>query len=206
MSKVLHIECSPRKGRSHSINVANEFLSAYRVKNPRVEIESLNVWDMDLPDFNGAMLEAKYAVISGESATKDQANSWAQVQALFDHFNQFDIYVLSVPMWNFGIPYRLKQYIDVITQPGMAWSYSPEESYKGLLKDKSAVVIYSSGDSYAEGTGFESFDLQKSYMNLWLNFIGISEIKTINVEATLFPDKNTENQAKRDASKLGFEF
>lgn len=206
MPKLLHIECSPRKVKSHSINIANEFLSAYRLKNPNAEIETLNVWYADLPDFNGEILEAKYAVINSDTATQEQADAWSKIQVLFDHFNQFDTYVFSVPMWNFSIPYRLKQYIDVITQPGMAWSYSPEESYQGLLKNKKAVVVYSSGDGYAEGTGFEAYDLQKPYVNLWLNFIGISEINTINVEATLFPDRSTEDQAKRDAIKLGVDF
>ena len=177
MHKVLHIESSPRKSRSHSISVANEFLEAYKSQKPDTEIETLDIWSMDLPVFDGHMLDAKYAVINGESPTDEQAAAWKTVENIFNHFNTADLYVISVPMWNFGIPYRLKQYIDVITQPGMAWSYSSEESYKGLLKDKSAVVIYSSGDGYGEGTGFEAYDLQKPYINLWLNFIGVSNIK-----------------------------
>jgi len=206
MAKLLHIEASPRKQRSHSITVAEEFLSAYKVKNPSTEIETLDIWRMDLPQFDGAALEAKYAVIGGDNPSNEQEKAWGEIQKLFAQFNNADIYLISVPMWNFGIPYRLKQYIDVITQPGMAWSYSPEESYKGLLQNKRAVVVYSSGDSYAQGTGFEAYDLQKPYLNLWLNFIGITDITTLNVEATLFPDRNTENQAKQQASKLGFEF
>ncbi len=202
MGKLLHIESSPRKTRSHSIAVAKEFINAYKTKYGSDTVETLDIWSMALPSFDGDMLDAKYAVIGGESPTPQQQSAWDSVQSLFDQFNSADAYLFSVPMWNFNIPYRLKHYIDLITQPGMAWSYSPEESYKGLLQNKTALVIYSSGDGYGEGTGFESFDMQKPYINLWLSFIGISNIKTISVEATLFPDRNSEEQAKQAVLKL----
>lgn len=202
MTKILHIEGSPRKMHSHSSDVANTFLSNYQQHNPGTEITTLAIWNTQLPELDDAMLNAKYAVMRGENPSGAQASAWENVQNHFNYFNQADLYVLSVPMWNFGIPYRLKHYIDVITQPGMAWSYSPEESYQGLLQNKQAVVIYSSGDGYAEGTGFESFDLQKPYINLWLNFIGITDIKTITAEATLFAERSTENDAKKLASEL----
>ena len=35
---------------------------------------------------------------------------------------------------------------------------------------KEATVVYTSGDGYGEGTGFESYDLQKPYMTLWLTY------------------------------------
>jgi FMN-dependent NADH-azoreductase len=51
MTKLLYIEASPRKDRSHSSQVANEFLDAYKAKNPDHEIEHLPLFEVDLPDF-----------------------------------------------------------------------------------------------------------------------------------------------------------
>lgn len=202
MTKLLHIEASPRKSRSRSIEVAHEFINAYKTKHGSDAIETMDIWSMSLPPFNGDMLDAKYAVMSGTEPTEQQQTAWGSVQKMFDHFNSADTYLISVPMWNFNIPYQLKHYIDIITQPGMAWSYTPEEGYKGLLKNKTALVVYSSGDAYGQGTGFEAYDLQKPYINLWLNFIGITDIKTINVEASLFPDRSNEEIAKQEAIKM----
>lgn len=60
-------------------------------------------------------------------------------------------------MWNFGIPYRLKQYIDILVQPGYTFSYSPEQGYTGLV-NKPAAVVYARGGDYsskeAAGEGF----------------------------------------------------
>lgn len=206
MPKLLHIEASPRNSRSRSTRIANEFLSAYQTKNAEDEVEKLDIWNAALPAFDGEMLEAKYAVIHQEQHTQEQATAWEKVRSLFDQFDSADRYLFTVPMWNFGIPYRLKQYVDIITQPGMAWSYSPEESYKGLLQNKKAVVVYTSGDRYGQGTGFESFDLQKPYFKLWLNFIGITDIIELKYEGTLFPESsNAEEDVIRHAMKVAVE-
>ena len=124
------------------------------------------------------------------------------IALVFDTFNDADHYLFSVPMWNFNIPYKLKHYIDIVTQPGMSWSYSPDDGYKGLMTEKTATVIYATGDGYSEGTGFESFDLQKPYVNLWLTFLGFKKIDKVIIDRTLFDAETAEKNALDVALKL----
>jgi len=200
--KLNYIECSPRTTRSHSSKIANQYLEQAKKNVSDLEIRHINLWDEDLPEFNGEMLNAKYSVISGENPSGDQEAAWASVKAIFDTFNDADHYLFSVPMWNFNIPYKLKHYIDIVTQPGMSWSYNPDDGYKGLMTDKTATVIYASGDGYSEGTGFESYDLQKPYVNLWLTFIGFKKIDKVIVDRTLFDAETAEKKALDVALKL----
>lgn len=189
MQKVIYLEASPRKERSHSIKAAQAYLAQLKRDNPEISIKKIDVWDYDLPEFNGEMLNAKYSVLHGGEPTGDEIAAWASVRALFDEFADAEHYVIATPMWNFNIPYKLKHYIDVITQPGMAWSYTPEEGYKGLMGGRTAKVFFASGDGYEPGTGFEAFDMQKPYINLWLNFIGFDSIERVVAQRTLFePD------------------
>jgi FMN-dependent NADH-azoreductase len=44
-------------------------------------------------------------------------------------------------MWNFGVPYVLKHYIDVITQPGLTFSFNPATGFSGLVTGRPATVI-----------------------------------------------------------------
>ena len=148
------------------------------------------------------MLNAKYSVIRGTDPSADEVSAWSNVKNIFDEFNDADHYLFSVPMWNFNIPYKLKHYIDIITQPGMSWSYTPEDGYKGLMTDKTATIIYSTGDGYGEGTGFESFDMQKPYVNLWLTFLGFKKIERVVVDRTLFDAETAEKNALDVALKL----
>ena len=200
--KLNYIECSPRTTRSHSSKIANQYLEQAKKNVSDLEIRHINLWDEDLPEFNGEMFNAKYSVISGENPSGDQESAWASVKGIFDTFNDADHYLFSVPMWNFNIPYKLKHYIDIVTQPGMSWSYNPDDGYKGLMTDKTATVIYASGDGYSEGTGFESYDLQKPYVNLWLTFIGFKKIEKVIIDRTLFDAETAEKNALDVALKL----
>ena len=84
----------------------------------------------------------------------------------------------------------------------MSWSFSPEDGYKGLMTDKTATVIYASGDGYSEGTGFESFDIQKPYVNLWLKFLGFKKIDKVIIDRTRFDAETAEKNALAVALKL----
>ena len=202
MKKIIYIEASPRKKRSHSKNIANEYLDKVRENDSTVEIKTIDLWSMDLPEFTGDMMDAKYAVINGTDPSDAQKNAWSKVTDIFNEFADADHYVFSVPMWNFNIPYKLKHFIDIVTQPGLSWSYTPDDGYKGLMGGRTATVIYASGDGYSEGTGFESYDLQKPYINLWLTFIGFDKIEKVITDRTLFEPEEAEKRASDVALKL----
>ena len=200
--KINYIECSPRGERSHSTKIAQAYLEQAKKNIPDLELNHINPWSLNLPEFDGDMLNAKYSVIRGTDPSADEVSAWSNVKNIFDEFNNADHYLFSVPMWNFNIPYKLKHYIDIITQPGMSWSYTPEDGYKGLMTDKTATIIYSTGDGYGDGTGFESFDMQKPYVNVWLTFLGFKKIERVVVDRTLFDAETAEKNALDVALKL----
>ena len=200
--KINYIECSPRGERSHSTKIAQAYIEQAKKNIPDLELNHINPWSLNLPEFDGDMLNAKYSVIRGTDPSADEVSAWSNVKKIFDEFNNADHYLFSVPMWNFNIPYKLKHYIDIITQPGMSWSYTPDDGYKGLMTDKTATIIYATGDGYGAGTGFESFDLQKPYVNLWLTFLGFKKIERVVVDRTLFDAETAEKNALDVALKL----
>ncbi len=185
MSKLLHIEASPRGKRSASISVAQNFLDVYRAKHPGDTIVTLDLWHTKLPEFDGATIDAKYAVIHSQSLGSDEAKAWQAVTKVANDFKSADKYLFSLPMWNFGIPYKLKHFIDVLVQPGLAFKFTPGEGYKGLVTGKSAVAIYARGGAYGPGSGAEGYDSQSAYLRQILGFIGITGIQEIFVEPTM---------------------
>ena len=200
--KINYIECSPRGTRSHPSKIAQAYIEQAKKNISDLELNHINPWSLDLPEFNGDMLDAKYSVIRGDNPSDAEVSAWSNVKSIFDEFNSADHYLFSVPMWNFNIPYKLKHYIDIVTQPGMSWSYTPEDGYKGLMTDKTATIIYATGDGYSEGTGFESFDMQKPYVNLWLTFLGFKQIEKVVIDRTLFDAETAEKNALDVALKL----
>lgn len=185
MAKLLYVESSPRKSRSSSIAVARAFLDAYRSAHPTDEVDVWDLWSQPLPEFDGATIDAKYAVLHGTSHSPEQVVAWNKVREIASRFTSADKYLISLPMWNFGIPYKLKHLIDVITQPGLTFSFSPQTGYQGLVTGKPAVVVYARGGAYSAGTGAEAMDLQKPYVETWLRFIGFTDLRSVVIEPTL---------------------
>src|SRR3546814_17687364 len=110
-------------------------------------------------------------------------------------------------MWNFGVPYPLKHYIDVVTLPGQNWCWTRSGGYLPLLRDKRAILVYTSANNYCSdrvGQGVQ-LELQKPFMRKWLGFIGVEVIGEIVVAPTLtYQDSLGEVlvRAKREAKQL----
>ena len=185
MAKLLYIEASPRKSRSKSIEVAQTFVSAFQGTHPSVEVDKLDLWATELPRFDGPTVDAKYAILHGLVHTPEEAKAWKSVEDVIARFKSADWYLFSLPMWNFGVPYVLKHFIDVIIQPGLTFSFTPAEGYKGLVTGKKAVAVYARGGAYGPGTGAEDYDLQSKTLAGIMGFIGITDFAHIFVEPTL---------------------
>lgn len=184
MARVLYIQSSPRKERSKSNQVATVFLETYRQTHPNDTIQLFNIFEEELPSFDGLKVQAKYSIMHEVDHTPEEKQAWGAVEKVISHFKDADKYILSLPMWNFSIPYRLKQYFDLLIQPGYTFT-AGENGYEGLVKSKPIVVVYARGGAYLEGTEAEAFDMQKKYVELLLGFMGFETIYSIVVEPTL---------------------
>ncbi len=103
----------------------------------------------------------------------------------------------------------MEDFIDVITQPGLAFNFSPEEDYTGLVTGRSAVVIYARGGSYTDDPNTTSLDFQKPYLETLLGFIGFSNIQSVVIEPTLGTPEQTDlaiQRAKDLATTIASEF
>ena len=69
------------------------------------------------------------AVFAGEQPAGRRRRRLARRATTFRRFDAADRYLFSVPMWNAGVPYILKQFIDVVSQPGMVFGFDPDEGY-----------------------------------------------------------------------------
>lgn len=183
-TRLLHIDGSPRATRSRSSSVAETFLSALGERDDAPEIERLDVWQAHLPDLANGMIEGRYDLIGGNPVPSELATAWDDIQRHADHFLSFDSYLISTPMWNFGLPYRLKHYIDVVTQPGMAFSNDREGNVEGHAAGKKVMIIAASAMPIVPGGALAQFDFQLRFLESWLGFIGVSEMHSLRVAPT----------------------
>ncbi|OYT97972.1 MAG: FMN-dependent NADH-azoreductase [Burkholderiales bacterium PBB1] len=204
MPHLLHIQSSPRHQRSASIEVAQAFMGAWTSRHTQATIDTLDVWTTPLPEFDGEALGAKYAALEGTPRSPAQLKAWESIEALGQRFHRADLIVISVPMWNFGIPYRLKHLIDAVSQKDVLFTFD-ERGLLGLLGGRKAVVVAARGVALGENFPAAEFDHQTSYLTMWARMVGITEVHTVSVEKTLFgPEADTASraQAKAEAASL----
>ena len=206
MTTLLHVSASPPGAASESRALASVFLDAYREVNPDVMVETLDLWQAALPVFGPVGASAKMIAFGGGIPGGEQAVIWAQAQQLADQFTAADAYLFSVPMWNAGVPYVFKQWIDIITQPRMLFGFDPAVGYSGLVHGKKAAAIYTSG-VYAPGVPIEyGTDFHASFVSDWLRFVGVTDVTEIRFQPTLLTaspevDQATAHAAAREAAK-----
>lgn len=185
MTKLLHISASPRGARSESLALASRFLRVYREQNPSHTVEEWDLWDGTLPAFGPPAAAAKMDVFAGVEPSGEGAAAWAAARAAFSRFAAADKLLFSVPMWNASVPYVLKQFIDVVSQPGLVFGFDPAAGYSGLLTGRKAAVVYTSA-VYGEGRG-PAFgaDFQQPFFDGWLRWAGIADLTTVSFRPDL---------------------
>jgi FMN-dependent NADH-azoreductase len=198
VSKLLHISSSPRGEASTSLKIASTFVETFRAANPEAEIEHWDLWDGTLPAFGPAGAAAKMTVFGGGEPADEAGEAWQAARRAFERFDSADRLLFSVPMWNANVPYILKQFIDVVSQPGWIFGVDVESGYHHLLagRGKRAAVIYTSavwGPPLGPQFGR---DFQSTFFRDWLEWTGITEIDEIRYHPTLTGDAA---EALRDA-------
>ena len=185
MTDLLHISSSPRGTASESLALATRYLETVQSLRSDIRVDEWDLWDGSLPSFGPDGAGAKMRIFAGETPVGAQEVAWYRARLAFERFAAADHYVFSIPMWNAGVPYITKQFIDVVSQPGMVFGFDPVAGYSGLLTGKSATVIYTSA-VYGEGRGavFGS-DFQRPYFEDWLRWAGVDDIRSIEFRPNL---------------------
>ena len=180
--KLLEIQSSPRGESSDSISLTQSFIEACKPDNGSIVVDTLNVWHERLPEFDYEAIGAKYKAVKHESMTAAESKVWERIQSLIQRFQNADRIVIGTPMWNFSLPYKLKQLIDLVAQRNYLFTYDGKR-YGPLLNVGKAVAVYTRGSRYLEGTPISpSFDHQAPYLDFWLRLIGVRDFRSVIVD------------------------
>jgi FMN-dependent NADH-azoreductase len=151
----------------------------------KATVDTWDLWVGALPEFGPAAAGAKMTVFGGGTPQGEQVAAWQAAQDTFHRFADADQYLFSVPMWNAGVAYILKQFIDVVSQPGMVFGFHPEQGYTGLLTGKKAAVVYTGAVWSADRGPAFGQDFQQPFFDDWLRWASVTDITTIRFQPNL---------------------
>ncbi|XP_068750082.1 FMN-dependent NADH:quinone oxidoreductase-like [Montipora capricornis] len=185
--QILHLNSSGSDMRSWTGIASRTFLRAYRSKNRHHVIKEVNLWDKNLLQYDLSHVASKMRMVTGDADQTDKLTFEPVEQMIKTLFSAHKL-VVSSPMWNYSIPYVLKQYIDCVVQPGLTFRETPDGP-EGLFTGRSLMLITSSGGDYSTGQ-MKALDYQVPYLKDIFGLIGFTDIRHIYIKNTAHTKKD----------------
>ena len=172
---ILQVNASARREGANSTRVANTIVAHLHAGNPTARVTVRDLAITPHPLLDESALGALFT--PAEQRTPDQARRVAMDDALIAELQQHDTVVLGVPMYNFGVPVQLKNWIDAIARAGVTFRYT-EKGPEGLLTGKTVYVALARGGRYRNTPN----DSQVPYLKTVLGFLGMTDLRFIYAE------------------------
>lgn len=181
---VLDIQAMPRGERSRTRRLHNAFIRGLLSARPEARVieKDLAHGHDELPAFDEWDVEAKFEMMYGEGKLDELgAQRWNALTKLTDELHAADLVLVSAPMWNFGVPWFLKRWIDAVVQGRLTWEYV-NGGYQGLLKGRRAVILSTRDGAYGPGSPMAALDHSVPYLESVLGFMGLGPVDKIVAE------------------------
>jgi FMN-dependent NADH-azoreductase len=173
--KILQVNASIRREGANSTRLANQVVSRLRAIEPSAPLTLRDLTVTPHPALDEAALRALFT--PAEQRSPEQAARVALDDALIAEVQAHDNLVLGVPMYNFGVPAQLKNWIDAIARNGVSFRYT-EHGPEGLLSGKTVYVAFARGGRYRDTPA----DSQTPYLKTVLGFLGLTDVRFIYAE------------------------
>lgn len=173
MSHLLRITSSILGADSVSTGLSGELINALRASGQEFEVIDRNFQTQAIPHFDNAWLAAVSTPL--EQRTPEQQAKAEFSDTLIAELKLADTIVIGLPMYNFSVPSMLKAWIDHVARAGVTFKYT-EKGPVGLLQGKKVYFVASSGGDHEQ----KSTDFLRPYLQLVMNFIGITDIEIIS--------------------------
>ena len=179
MATILVVTASPRGERSVTRALTTIFTELWAEQHPEDMILLRDVGHHPVPHVTEPWIVGAFA--QAEEQTTESKAAIAVSDQLVEEFLKADRYVFGVPMYNFNIPSTFKAYIDQLVRPGRTFAMGPN-GYEGLVKDKKALFITTSGGSYPTGSAMAAFNFQEPYLRAIFGFMGVTDLQFVAAE------------------------
>ena len=191
--KIYQIDSSARKEGSTSRALAKKLLD--KIKSPEDEII--------YRDLNEEMVFVSGLTESGMNIEKkDQTDHHRKMFELSDQLvkelKESDIIIISAPIYNYGPPATLKAWSDLAARVGETFKFKPNGRREGLLKNKKAYLVITSG-----GTKLNSKeDFLTPWLKFLLNFFGIEKVEIISADQIALDYEKSIKDAEEQIEKI----
>lgn len=180
MKQLLHVMSSPKTKNSASRQLGQIVIEKIKEIYPDSKVTEYDLATNKTAHLDEDHIEAFFT--PAEIQTEAHKQSLVQSDLAIQDLLKADIIVIEAPMYNWNIPSTLKACFDQIARAKLTFQYTGEGLLpKGLLKNKKAYIVTSSGGIYSEGE-LEPYDFTTTYVRFFLQLLGIKIVNVFRVE------------------------
>ena len=152
---------------------------------PAGSTEIVNLAEADIQPLDKDMLDAiVHTVFQRQQPDSGQRALLARCGEVIAKVKSAPRLVIAYPMYNFGIPARLKDWLDNLVVPGETFRYGADGTPRGLMSAHKVLLFQASGSVYTDGP-MAQMDFASSYLKTLLGgFLGFASVDTIYAEGT----------------------
>ncbi len=191
MTRLLHLDSSPRGERSHSRQLSGLFVDAFKAAHPGIEVAYRDLGHNPVPHVDEAWIAG--AFMPPEARSPEMQERMQTSDVLVNELIAADYVVLGAPMYNFNVPSTLKAYIDQVIRMGRTFSMENGNFVPLLPPGKKLLVITARGGMFRPGMPTAAYDLQEPFLKIVFGFVGITDITFIHADGLNFGDEQRDH-------------
>jgi FMN-dependent NADH-azoreductase len=186
---ILQINSSARIDGSQSTKLANAVVERIRTDHPDATLTLRDLSRLPHPHLDESALQALFT--PADKRTPEHHARVALDDTLIAEIQAADVVVLGVPMYNFGVPAQLKNWIDAISRAQVTFRYTAKGP-EGLLTGKKVYVALTRGGLYRNTPS----DTQVPYLKTIFAFLGMTDVQFVYAEGLAMGPEAEQNALK----------
>ena len=191
--KIYQIDSSARKEGSTSRALAKKLLD--KIKKPEDEVVYRDL-DNEMVFVSG--LTESGMKIDEKDQTEHHKKMFELSDRLVKELKDSDIIIISAPIYNYGPPATLKAWSDLAARIGETFKFRSDGRREGLLKNKKAYLVITSGGTKINGAE----DFLTPWLKFVLNFFGIEKVEFIGADQMALDYEKSIKEAEEQINKI----
>ena len=173
-----------RNTAHYSIQLEQAFLKHFQNRFPDDTIDIINLYDMVIPQATVPELlgiwekQAQHVTLSAQ-----EQQLFAINQQLLQQFKAHHRIVIAMPLHNFNVPARLKDYMDNILVARETFRYTENGSVGLMTDDYRVMLLQASGSIYTRNDRYTPMEFSRLYLDkMFTEIMGFDQFEIVRAQ------------------------
>lgn len=197
-----------RNTAHYSIQLEQAFLQHFQSRFPEDTVDIINLYDMVIPQATVPELlgiwekQAQHVTLSAR-----EQQLFAINQQLLQQFKAHHRIVIAMPLHNFNVPARLKDYIDNTLVARETFRYTENGSVGLMTDDYRVMLLQASGSIYTRNDRYTPMEFSRLYLDkMFTEIMGFDQFEIVRAQGLQTQGVNVPQALKQAKIDLAAAF